>query len=195
MRSMISGGKPGPSSMIVERDVAARPSASARVTLSTGEIDGVLDQIAEPVDDARIAPADRLGADPLARLQRDGDAEIAMRRDHLLDQRGQRQPRQMRFALRRQAGQALQDLAAAFALRAQQRHVLVVARIVCRARAPSPWRPARWWRAACRVRARRPPPARRAPKDAARAAAPVRWRRAHWRAAAPPPPRARHRRR
>ena len=36
----------------------------------------------------------------------------------------------MRLALGRQAGQALEDFAAALALRAQQRHVLAVARIV-----------------------------------------------------------------
>ena len=37
---------------------------------------------------------------------------------------------EMRLALRRQAGQTLQDLAAALALRAQQRHVLAHIRVV-----------------------------------------------------------------
>ena len=90
---MMSGGKPGPSSMIVDGDHLRRSSASCTRDVGLGEIDGVLDQVAEPVDDAGIALADRLRAAPLARLELDRDAEIAMRRDHLLDQRGQRQPR------------------------------------------------------------------------------------------------------
>src|SRR5690606_35407065 len=94
------------------------------------EIDGVLDEIAEPVDDAGIAPADRLRPLALARLHDDLDAEIAVRRDDLLDQRGERQPRQMRLALARQAGEPLEDAAAALRLRAQEHHVLLEARIL-----------------------------------------------------------------
>ena len=54
-----------------------------------GEIDGVLDQIAETIEDRRIARADRLGGDRRRQRDLDGDAEIAVRRHHLLDQGGQ----------------------------------------------------------------------------------------------------------
>ena len=51
------------------------------------EVDGVLEQIAETIEDRRIAAADWFGG--AARRQRhvDRDAEVAMRRDDLLDQR------------------------------------------------------------------------------------------------------------
>src|SRR5207245_2308086 len=48
-----------------------------------GEVDGVLDQVAEPIDDTGAASPDRLRADALARTQPDRDAEIAVRRRHL----------------------------------------------------------------------------------------------------------------
>ncbi len=68
------------------------------------------------------------------------DAELPMRRHHLLDQRGQRQAAHMGLAFGRQGGQPPQDIAAAFALAAQQVHVFAEARILASARAPSPWR-------------------------------------------------------
>ena len=69
------------------------------------------------------------GALPLARLEFYRDAEVAVRRGDLLDQRGERQAGEMRLAFGRQAGQLLQDLAAALALRAQQLHVLGMGRV------------------------------------------------------------------
>ena len=61
MRSMISGAKPGPSSLMV---TATSSSLQLRRDLDplAREIDRVLDQIAEAVEDRRIARADRLGA-------------------------------------------------------------------------------------------------------------------------------------
>ena len=53
-----------------------------------------------------------------------------MRRDHFLDKRCQRQAVEVDLALRRQAGQPLQDAAAALALRTQQRDILAESRIV-----------------------------------------------------------------
>src|ERR1700722_14682281 len=53
------------------------------------EINRVLDQVAEPVHDRRIARDLRLVAAVLRHCHRDGDAEVAMRRYHLLEQGGQ----------------------------------------------------------------------------------------------------------
>src|SRR5690606_4443668 len=53
------------------------------------EIDAVLDEVAEPVDDARIAPSDRFRPLGPALVEADRDAEIAMRRHHVLDERGE----------------------------------------------------------------------------------------------------------
>ena len=184
MRSMISGAKPGPSSLMVTSTAVVVPLRADHDALAR-EIDGVFQQIAEPVEDRRIARADRLAAALGRRGDVDGDAEIAVRRHHLLDQRGERHAVE-RLAARRQFGELGEDVAAARRLFAQQPHVLAVRRVGGESRSPVPWRSPRWSTAACRVRARRRRPARRAARDAARAPAPVRWRRARRRAGAIP---------
>src|SRR5262245_31230843 len=54
-----------------------------------GEVDGVLEQIAEAIEDRRIAAADRFGGSGRCQRHIDRDAEVTMRRDYLLDQWGQ----------------------------------------------------------------------------------------------------------
>ena len=194
MRSMISGAKPGPSSVIVTAIALGVPSRRDLDALAR-EIDGVLQQIAEPVEDGRDC-ARPIGSAPRSagNADVDGDPEIAMRRHDLLDQRGQRHAVE-RLAAGGQLGELGEDVAAALRLLAQQPHVVGVRRVRRDARARAPWRPPRWWTAACRAHARRRRRARRAARDAARAPAPVRWRPARRRAGGLPRRSARHRRR
>ena len=79
MRPMTSGGKPGPSSLIVTVTLSVAPRRRY-VDPLVREIDGVLQQVAEAVEDRRIARADRLVVRVLGLIHVDGDAEIAMRR-------------------------------------------------------------------------------------------------------------------
>ena len=90
MRSMISGAKPGPSSLMITATFVVGPVGGDLDPL-VREIDRVLQQVAEPVEDRRIARADRRRHRLVRQRNVDRDAEIAVRRDHLLDQRGQRQ--------------------------------------------------------------------------------------------------------
>ncbi len=89
------------------------------------EVDRVLQQIAEPVEDGRIARADRLGAAVRRQRDVDGDAEIAVRRDDFLDQRAERRAVEG-LAARRQFGELGEDVAAARRLLAQQPHVVAM---------------------------------------------------------------------
>ena len=112
MRAMISGAKPGPSSVIVTATASSPQSASTDDAVAR-EIDRVFQQIAESVEDRRIARADRFGRCASAGDgDVDGDAEIAMRRDHFLDQRGQPHAVE-RLAARRQFGELGENVAAA----------------------------------------------------------------------------------
>ena len=86
IRSMISGAKPGPSSMIVTLTSSSAPRGRHLDPLA-GEVNGVLEKIAETVEDRGIAPAHRLGRIAGRKRNVDRDAEIAVRRNHLLDQR------------------------------------------------------------------------------------------------------------
>ena len=55
-----------------------------------GEIDGVLQEVAKAVEDRGIAPAGGFVGDrPADERDIDRDAEVAVRRHHLLDQRGE----------------------------------------------------------------------------------------------------------
>src|SRR5690606_23089289 len=96
------------------------------------QMDGVLDEISKTAAAAGIAAADRLRPRALAWPQLDGDLEIAMRGDHLLDQGTERQASKMRLAFGREAGEPLQDLAAALALRSQQPDVVAMDVVVAK---------------------------------------------------------------
>src|SRR6516165_1589993 len=87
-----------------------------------GEIDGVLEQVSQTVKDRGIAAPDRFGR--LARRQRDIDrnAEVAMRRNHLFDQRGQLHTVERSAA--REFGELCQNGAAALGLLVQEPHVV-----------------------------------------------------------------------
>ena len=56
-------------------------------TVVAREIDGVLQDVADAIEDRRIARADRLLAAGDRDADLDRDAEVAVRRDRLLDQR------------------------------------------------------------------------------------------------------------
>ena len=84
-RSKISWRKPGPSSLTAI-DTACSVQRASISTSRLGEVDGVLEQIAKPVGDRRIAPEHRLGgslrlAGVGAAIDRDLDAGAAQRRD------------------------------------------------------------------------------------------------------------------
>ena len=82
------------------------------------EIDGIFQDVADAIEDRRIARADRLLAAGDRDPHLDGDAEIAMRRHRLLDQRRELHAVERR-AGRRQLGDLGQDVAAALRLLAQ----------------------------------------------------------------------------
>ena len=73
MRSMISGGKPEPSSAMTTVTVIGRPEA-VDLDLLAREIDGVFQDVAEAVEDRRIARADRLAGIVLGDRDLDRDA-------------------------------------------------------------------------------------------------------------------------
>src|SRR5262245_2977067 len=104
-------------------DVLAVPGGGDIEPL-VGEIDGVLEQISEAVKDGGVAAADRLSL--LARRQRDVDrnAEVAVRGNHLFDQRGQLHAVERRAA--REFGELGQNGAAALGLLVQEPHVVGV---------------------------------------------------------------------
>src|SRR5204862_3086567 len=79
------GGKTRPVVRDRDRDLAVAP---VRRDLDPGarEIDGILHEIAEPVDDRRVVIPDRLGGAILRQRHVDRDAEIAMWGHHFLDQ-------------------------------------------------------------------------------------------------------------
>ncbi len=89
MRSRMSGAKPGP--IIADRDFDRVVVPLHRnIDAFAREIDSVLNQVAEAIDNGRIARADRFGRSVMWPADIDGDAEIAMRRHDFLNQRGQR---------------------------------------------------------------------------------------------------------
>ena len=149
-----------------------------------GEVDGVLQDVADAVEDRGIARADRLAGRRDRDAHLDVDAEIAMRRHRLLDQR-----RQLHAVERRAGGGELgdlgQDVAAALRLFAQRLQVGGERAVAARS-SPARARSGRWSTAACRVHGRQRRQARRAGSDAVRVSAPVRWRRARRRAFAIP---------
>ena len=127
MRSMISGAKPGPSSLMVTSTVSSFHCVPT-VTRARAKSTAFSSKIAEAVEDRRIARAHRLGAARRRRVDLDGDAEIAVRRHHLLDQRGERHAVE-RLAAGREFGELAQNVAAARRLLAQQPHVLAMRRV------------------------------------------------------------------
>ena len=121
---MISGREARPVVADDDGDVVAGPVGGDLDALLR-EIDRVLQQIAEAVEDRRIARAHRRRT--RRHVDIDRDAEVAVRRDHLLDQRRQRHAVERLAA--RQLVELGQDVAAALRLLAQQPHVVGVRRV------------------------------------------------------------------
>ena len=117
MRFKMSGAKPG--AVVGNHDLDGL-GIPPRVHLHgfAREIDGVFQDVADAIEDRRIAGADRLAGACDRDPDLDRDAEIAMRRHRLLDQRRER------HAVERRAGRGElrdlgQDVAAALRLLAQ----------------------------------------------------------------------------
>ena len=109
----------------------ARRPAGDDLDRVAGEVDGVLDQVAEPVDDAGPALAHRLvrrrPSTPSSGWARDDQAssvEAAIGLGGLVDQLRDAHARVQRIGLARAARQLAQDLPAAHGLRLQQRDVV-----------------------------------------------------------------------
>ncbi len=154
-------------------DLAAGPG-DQHLDLLARELDGVLQQVAEAVHDLR--PARQHGIARLRRVGRELDAQrdvrARVRRRRQLHQQAGRQHVEMVLVLVGLARQLGQDLAAALALAHQQLGIGAMLRTPSADRAPVPWPPARWCRAASPARAPPRRPARRATTRAARGRAP-----------------------
>src|SRR5690606_30060174 len=94
------------------------------------KIDRVFHEVAKPVDHAGVTPADRFRAFSDLWLHVDGYTKISMRRRNFFNQRGERQPADVQLSLGGETCQTFEDLAAAFSLAPQQRHILAEPRIV-----------------------------------------------------------------
>src|SRR5262249_56896079 len=83
-----------------------------------GEVGGVLEQVSEAVKDGGVAAADRFGRFARRQCDVDRNAEVAVRGNHLFDQRGQLHAVERRAA--REFGQLRQDGAAGLGLLGQE---------------------------------------------------------------------------
>src|SRR5262249_40600389 len=92
------------------------------------KIDGVLEQIAEPIEDRRVARAKGLLLGLLRQRNVDGNAEMAMRRDNLLKQRADRQTSE-RLAVGGKLGELREYFATTLRLLAQEPHVIGMRRV------------------------------------------------------------------
>ena len=150
MLSMTSAGKPGPSSVMVTTRAGSVPFG-ADLDLGGSEVGGILDDVAEPVDDARPALDDRLRrTDVSIRRRRTGgdrdvDAPGAVGCRRLLEHGAHADARVQGILLAGMPGQLLQDLAAALRLALQEPDVLAERAVGRRSRARAPWSRRRWW--------------------------------------------------